>query len=85
MVEPAPDQHKNYDGGPGGSNGTDGRVRPDFYLLSPIPFLSLPPACCLSRLLGGLSGERWFSGDSKLDGRERAEDEAKQCSIDTYI
>ncbi len=21
MVEPAPDQHKNYDGGPGGSNG----------------------------------------------------------------
>jgi hypothetical protein len=36
--------------------------------------LTLGPACCLSRLLGGLSDERQFSGDSKLDGRERAED-----------
>ena len=78
MVETVPEQYKNYGGDPWW-------VRPDFYLLSPIPFSSLRPACCLSRLLGGLSGERWFSGDSKLDGRERAEDEAKQCSIDTYI
>jgi hypothetical protein len=59
------------------------RRQPDFYLPSDIAFLSLPRACCLSRLLGGLSDERWFSGDSKLDGRERAEDEAKPCSTDT--
>jgi hypothetical protein len=42
-------------------------------LPSDIAFLSLPRAACLSRLLGGLSDERWFSGDSKLDGREQAE------------
>jgi hypothetical protein len=59
------------------------RRQPDFYLPSDIAFLSLPRACGLSRLLGGLSDERWFSGDSKLDGRERAEDEAKPCSTDT--
>jgi hypothetical protein len=73
-MEPASDQHKNDDGCPDGSGWPTGRARPDFYLLSPIPFSNLPPACCLSHLLGGLSGERWFSGDSKLDGRERAED-----------
>jgi hypothetical protein len=54
------------------------RPRSDLHLPSEIAFFSLPRAGCLSRLLGELSDERRFSGDSKLDGRERAEDEAKQ-------
>jgi hypothetical protein len=46
-------------------------------------FQAFLPACRLRRLLGGLSDERWFSGDSKLDGRERAEDLVKQPSLAT--